>query len=132
MPARDNFEMRTIDTLNKQLLRVVALGNLSLFVIAEHRFITHPVFSCYLALIIIMTQIIFVIDTYSYCVIQRRQQPNLRQWPVTTCLMRDVYNRVIYHLYIMNVLLFIVVFGWWEYTNYFCGAAYSWLVLLTI
>jgi hypothetical protein len=137
MPARENFETPNIDTLNKQLLRVVALGNLSLFVIANHRFITHPVFSCYLALIIILTEIIVVIDTYSNCVIQRRQQQNLRQWPVTTSLLRDVYQKVIYHVYIMNVLLFIVCFmnlfgNGWEYTNYFCGVAYSWLVLLTL
>ena len=137
MPACENFEMPNINTLNKQLLRVVALGNLSLFVIAEHRFITHMVFSCYLALIIILTEIIFVINTYSNCVIQRRLQQNLRQWPVTTCLMREVYQKVIYHVYIMNVLICMVCFmnlfgNVWEYTNYFCGAAYSWLVLLTL
>ena len=132
MPAHDNFETPNIDTLNKQLLRVVALGNLPLFVIAGHRFITHPIFSCYLALIIILTEVIFVVDTYSNCVIQRRQQQNLRQWPVTTILLRDVYQKVIYHIYIMNVLLCMVCFMGWEYTNYFCGVAYSWLVLLTL
>lgn len=127
MPETSNY-----DFMNNYLLRVVALGNLSLFAIAEHHFITLPAFSRYLAIIIILTEIIFVVDTYSNCVIQRRQQPNLRQWPVTTCLMREVYQKVIYHVYIMNVLLCMVCFMGWEYTNYFGGVAYSWLVLLTL
>ncbi len=133
MPAINNFERYNIDKLNKHLLRVVALGNLSIFTISEHKFITHTVFSWYLALIIILTELIFVIDKYSNSVIQRRQQQKLRQWPVTTSLMRDVYQNVIYHVYIMNTLLFLVCFmSWWEYTNYFCGICYSWLLLLTI
>jgi hypothetical protein len=126
-------QISNIDYMNKHLLRVVALGNLSLFVIAEHRFITLPAFSWYLSVLILLTEIIFIVDCYSNCVIQRRQQTNLRQWPASTTLMREVYHNVIYHIYIMNVLLFIVVFGQWcEYTNYVCGTAYSYLLLLSL
>lgn len=129
----NNTELPNHDKLNKHLLRVVALGNLSIFTISEHQFITHTVFSWYLAIVIILTEIIFVCDTYSNSVIHRRQQRNLRQWPVTTSLLRDVYQKVIYHVYIMNILLFLGCFmPWWEYTNYFCGICYSWLLLLTV
>ena len=126
-------EISSHDLIIKQLLLVVAMGNLSLFVIINHQFITRPVFCWYLALLIILTEIIFIVDTYSNCVIQRRQQTNLRQWPATTNIIREVYQKGIYHIYFMNVLLSLVIFGQgWEYTNYICGAAYSYMLLLTL
>lgn len=128
MPETSNY-----DFMNSYLLRVVALGNLSLFAIAEHRFITHPVFSLYLAIVIFLTEIIFVVDSYSSIIIQRRQQLNLRQWPASTSLMRGVHHYMFYHIYFMNVLLFFTLFcQGWEYTNYFCGVCYSGLILLTL
>ena len=127
------LEISNYDYMNKYLLRVVALGNLSLFVITEHRFITLPAFSWYLAVIIILTEIIFIVDSYMFILIQRKHQPNLRQWPDSTNIIRGLDFWGGYHIYFMNVLLFIVVFGQeWEYTNYICGAAYSYLLLLTL
>ena len=126
-------QISNYDFMNKHLLRVVALGNLSLFVIADHRFITLTAFSWYLAVVILLTEIIFIVDCYSNIVFQRMWQTNLRQWPASTNIIREVYHKVIYNIYIMNVLLALVLLGqWWEYTNYFCGTAYSYLLLLTL
>ena len=128
MPETSNY-----DFMNNYLLRVVALGNLSLFAIADHHFITLPAFSRYLAIIIILTEIIFVVDGYYNIITQRRQQPNLRQWPASTTLIRGAHHHMVYHIYFMNVLLFFTLFcQGWEYTNYFCGVLYSGLVLLTL
>jgi hypothetical protein len=126
-------ETPNFDTFHKSLLRVVALGNLSIYLISEHQFITHHVFSRYLTIIIILTELIIVANSYSNIVIQRRHQPNLRQWPVSTSLMRGPHSYMVYHIYLMNVLLLIILFcQWCEYTNYFCGICYSGLILLTL
>jgi hypothetical protein len=113
-------------------LRVAAMGNLVLFATIPDNPGPHWWLNWYLTILFVETGLVFLLEQYNRVISERRARAELRQWPVSTLMLRGPYIPWIYHFHILNILLAIVWFCPWTYTNYFCGLAYSLLVLVEL
>lgn len=121
-----------INHISRACLRVAALGNLLVFATDLYYNIDVWAIKWYLTVLFLETELVFLISLWHQMITNRRQQPGLRQWPTTTLIIRDYMHQLGYHVYYLNILLTIVWFSSMTYITYFCGIAYSVLMLFGI
>ena len=115
--------------IRRVFLRVAVLGNLLIFVLVPDNDMTHRLLKWYLTVLFLETELFFLAEHWHKMITYRRQRQELRQWATTTLVLRDYYHQLGYQVYYLNVLLVLVWFSSWTYITYFCGVAYSVLIL---
>lgn len=121
-----------INLISLTCLRVAALGNLMVFATIPYNNIGHWAIKWYLTMLFLETELVFLVGIWHQMITNRRQRPELRQWPITTLGLRDYIPYLGYPVYFLNILIALVWCSSWTYITYFCGFAYSVLMLVGI
>ena len=114
---------------SRNCLRVAALGNLMVFAKVPSSDISGWTIKWYLTVLFLETELVFLVNLWHQMITTRRQRHELRQWPITTLVLRDYVLQLGYQVYYLNILLTLVWLSSCTYITYFYGIAYSVLML---
>ena len=115
------------DKLTNNMLRVCGMGNLMILLITDYNLVVSYSFTRYLFLVCVLTEVIFGLQDYNKYQITRRQREvnnNSMKWELTRTYC-DIYKLTIYKIYLLNILIFSLIFLQWQYINYAVGVMYS-------
>jgi len=120
----------SIDNLENQLLRVVAMGNLVVLALSTPDVIETYQFSRYLILMCLLTESIIILKHYDKLFVRDSisKIKNGVKWSVSRKY-REGYELLTTRIYILNLLLVCVAFIRYQYINYIYGGMYSLVVL---